>query len=321
MKRLPPLALVVCVSLVSQAGALGGSLKGDGPTVIAAGGGAVWIGSGNGSVLRLEPRTGRVTGRFLDEVHQSWRWPGYVGSIAVGASDVWVADRREFLKRIDLRTGSVRVLRHGGRTADLVAVAGRTVWAGDFERNSVSRVDPRRNRVVATLRVPGRLFGLAAGRAGAWVVVEPTAGAVSGPRGQRDIYRLAPRARLVRVGLRLRCDPGLAVGRLAFWIVDQCSGRLLRAGRDGRVARSVRIPRGKIPVLGLRSVWLVGGTRVVRIDPQTLAPVAEIAARGAAAAVGRDALWVLDHGDGRTGVVRKIDPRTNRVVASLTIRP
>jgi DNA-binding beta-propeller fold protein YncE len=310
--------LIGCgVLILGQTRAFSHSLKGDGPTDIAAAGNAVWVGSGNGSVTRIDSMTGRTTARPLGNGDAY----GFVGSMAIGSGEIWVADRREFLKRIDTRTNRVRVVRHLGHTADLVAIGRGLVWAGDFQREAVLRVDPTTNQVVGTFRVPGRLFGLAAGGAGAWVVIVPTTGPTTGPRGVRHLYRLDARSGLQGKPLRLGCDPALAVDRAVVWVVDQCRGRLLRVTPRGRIDRSVAVPRWTAPVLGFGSIWLVGGGRVLRLDRRALEPIATIAVRGMGAATSRDGLWVLDHGDGVVGFLRKIDPRTNRVVATVEIRP
>lgn len=123
--------------------------------------------------------------------------------------------------------------------------------------------------------------------------------------------------------VRLECDPGIAIGSDAIWMTDPCTGILVRRDRQTlRPTESLPVPcwhRWCVPVLGFKSVWLVGGQRVLRIEPQNLRVVASLRVRGLAAAVGAGAVWVLDYGDGTRGVVRKIDPRTNRVVDRIEI--
>jgi hypothetical protein len=172
--------------------------------------------------------------------------------------------------------------------------------------------------------MPGRAFGLAAGPRDVLAVSVPTRGLVTGPSGPRLLHRIDPRAnRLSDPVVRLECDPGIAIGSDAIWMTDPCTGILVR--RDRRMLRpteSLPVPcwhRWCVPVLGFKSVWLVGGQRVLRIEPQTLRVVASLRVRGLAAVVGAGAVWVLDYGDGTRGAVRKIDPRTNRVVDRIEI--
>ena len=304
--------LVAAFVLVLGGGlAAGAPLKGDGPTTIAAGYGAVWVGTGNGTLVRLDALSGRATHRLLREPGLQY---GFVHSLATGFGSVWVAQGRyDTLKRIDARTNrSVDIRPRGRWTATLVATGRGAVWAGDFERNAVFRIEPRTNRVVARIRVPGTLWGLAAGPAGVWVVTHP--GARITDQTPREVRRLDTRTNQVgAVVLRSPCDFALAVGTSSLWVSDLCTKRLTRM----RDRMSVRVEEASISVAaGEGSVWVLSQTRgtVSRLDARTGRVVATIRVRGTWLTVGAGSVWVLDLGDGLVGFVRRIDPRTNRVV-------
>ena len=194
----------------------------------------------------------------------------------------------------------------------------------DDARNTISRVDPYLRRRIATIRIPGRLWGLASRGNDVLVVSVPTRSAVvSGPYGPRLLRRVDVRTNRISPPLvRLQCDPGIAIGRGSVWTTDPCRGRLVRREPTRlRPTGSIRIPRWKTPLVGFGSVWLVGGNVVQRVDPRTLRIVAHIKARGATGAVGEGAVWVLDQGDGNVGTLRRVDPTQNRLTDSVTVRP
>jgi hypothetical protein len=300
-------AIILTVAVVSAPSAVAGGFLG--PTTLVAAFGSVWVGMGNGEVVRLDERTGRELARLpgspTDSVH----------GLAVADSALWVLRGR--LLKVDPRRGTTREVRGmGSATAFNIAVAAGAIWAIDDGANTVTRVDPARARRSTVVRIPGRAFGLAAGRDQVFVVSVPTSGPVTGPSGRRLLRRIDARTnRLSRPLVELECDPGIAIGRDVVWTTDPCSGWLVR--RDPETLRptgKLKVPPWHSPVLGFGSVWLVGGNQLVRIDPKTLRVQASTRVAGGTAAVGKDAIWVLSFGNGIRGTVTRVDPRTNRVV-------
>jgi streptogramin lyase len=280
--------------------------KGDGPTTIVAGYGSVWVGAGDGTVTRIDERTGRVLRRY--------HFGGYafVYGMTVGFGSVWVTPDRSSVVRIDARTGRSAEIRRIDWTPGPVAAGRDAVWVGDYERNLVFRIDPSTNRVAASLRTRGRLWGLAAGPAGVWVVEVPGRGSATGPEGRRVLRRIDPRAnRFDGRELQLGCDPNLAVGARVVWMVDTCSGRVRRLDPVGRGVDTGGYASGI--AVGAGSVWVGRYSSVSRIDPRRLRVEATIPVRTAGLAVGRRGVWALDTGDGSRGWLRRIDPTTNRV--------
>ena len=290
-------------------------MKGDGPTSIAAGFGSVWIGLGNGHVVRIDAGSGREQARL--RAHPT----AFVHGIVAAYGAVWAV--RSSVVRIDPRANVVReVGRVGSATLFNIQAGAGALWLPDDGANEIIRVDPKSAALVARIRVPGRAFGVWAGRSDVLVLTVPGKGPVTGPAGSWPIRRLDPRTnRLSRPLVRLRCHPGLTIGRAAVWTVDECRGLLVR--RDPRTLRPtglLSLPRRwSVPVLGFGSLWIAGGRRLYRIDPESLRVHASIKLRCSAAAVGAHALWVLDSGDGTHGAVTKIDPRTNRIVSRFEV--
>jgi hypothetical protein len=296
--------LAASLLIAGSGSASGGGFSG--PVAITAGYGSVWVGLGTGEVVELDERTSRVRARWF----RGRSATGFVHGLARAARAIWVAESDRLL-RIDARSRSVHAIA-GTRHAFTISADADGVWTvGD--PNRITRVDPRRSRIVASIRVPGRAWGVATGPAGVFVSWVPTQGAVSGPGGKRLFRRLDPDTnRPTGSTLRLGCDQAVAVGRSAVWTSDQCSGELVRRHpRTLRSTGSIQALSHQRPVLAFGSVWLTGRGRVVRIEPGTLRIVASIRVRASALAAGARAIWALDVGSGRSGFLRRIDPSTN----------
>jgi len=199
-------------------------------------------------------------------------------------------------------TGPVQaVIRVGQRPGVPVAGEG-AVWVPNTADGSVSRIDPRTNRVVATLRIgdqPGFYHRYCEAK---WNVH-----AFMGPSFHvRD------------------CDlpSALAVGAGALWVLKNDDEQVLRINpASGQIVAS--IPIGFVPfeIAATDSAVWVGGyydDTVVRIDPRTNQVVASLTvpdgASGISAADG--AVWVASS---IAGKVSRIDPATNRVVATVAL--
>jgi DNA-binding beta-propeller fold protein YncE len=293
-------------------------MKGDGPTTIAVGYGSVWVGmGGDGSVVRVNARSRAITSRLRHRSAPPYGGLGFVHSLAVGFGSVWVAPGRyHTLWRIDPRTNrAVDVRTSQPWTPTLVAAGGGAVWVGDFERNAVFRVEPATGRVSTRIPTPGRLWGLAAGRAGVWIVA--LAGQRVTPSTPREVRRLDMRTKTVGPPLvTSMCDFSLAVGLRRLWVSDLCAKTVTPIGR--RVGRPVPVGEASVGLaVGKGAVWVLSQSEqsVRRLDARTGRVLARIRVRGTWLATGgADRVWVLDMGDGRAGFVRTIDARTNRVV-------
>lgn len=215
-----------------------------------------------------------------------------------------------------------------------LAVGPQGVYANDFWRGSVRRLDPTRLAVTATTRLvlpfevaPGDdaflPFDVEVDRDDVWV---------STNRGA--LARLDPRRGRLRAMVRI---PGGTSGDMvatedAVWVgesllgvyrVDQATNRVaarIRIGPPGRrfVVNRLLLAAGK--VLGVGS-WTEGGAPtnengLARIDPKRnrVEAVTPLPSGPLAVAFGMGSLWV-----GRVGgsSLDRIDPRTGEVVASI----
>jgi branched-chain amino acid transport system substrate-binding protein len=228
------------------------------PTAVAAGEGGVWVGNGDAlqrgfteSVSRLDPES----------------------AIAV--------------ETIQLPRGRAALSGYSFSRRQ-IAVTGKAVWAINPD-GSVSRIDPRTNRLVA--RVAGvRAQNIAAGAEGVWIVEEGR------------IAEIDPRTNAVARGIDVPAESlaALAVGAGAVWIADPLGGSVWRVhpapSPDDVVLRQIPLDRwvGEVG-FGEGAVWATNeiADTVYRIDPRTNEPrvfTGLTAPRGIA--VGEGSTWV-----------------------------
>ena len=229
---------------------------GETPHELAVGAGAVWVGVGRGrAVSRLDPQSGVV-----DRVIPVFKGGAVGGSgvtsggtaIAVGDGAVWVVNPDRTLTRIDPRTNRVVATVLSSR-ANTVAVGERSVWVVNLD-SSVSQIDPATNEVRATIQVPANSLTAAAVGAGSLWATDPVGGAVwrIDPHGSRLVMRTIP----VEFGAS-----GIVFGKGAIWVSNGVHGTLTRVDPEtNRVAET--IPLGSPPqslAIGADGVWVTAG--------------------------------------------------------------
>jgi class 3 adenylate cyclase/outer membrane protein assembly factor BamB len=128
---------------------------------VAIGRGSVWLGTGDGRLFRLDPRTGETEERA---------GLGEIDTIAFGDGSLWAADAvGETVTRYDPetlhRTAEISV--QGG--IDYVAVGDVGAWALSRTAGAVREIDLESNEVRATVQVGATPTCLAAGLNAIWV--------------------------------------------------------------------------------------------------------------------------------------------------------
>jgi hypothetical protein len=266
------------------------------------------------AVWRIDPRSNRVVGEPTPLPVDPWH-------IGVGAGAVWVtpngADGR--LLRINPRTGriSARISAHPIYFGSVLAFGAGFVWTGnDDERyqggSTVSKLDPRTNRVVGEPLVLGSPQGIAFGQGALWVADH--AG---------WLVKIDPATFTVVARQRLDfAAHGVVVTDAAVYVADAHGGRLLEADpKTAAIRRVVSLAPGPIyPAVGAGSIWSGSAAvwedeaaqddRVVRIDPKTLviAETFHVGGNASAVAFGFGSLWAAL----QTGQVVRITPEHRR---------
>ena len=152
------------------------------PTDIAAGGGALWIGTGGGfwlteRVSRVDPRTMEVTRTVKLPVSSPEAGiiapPTGFPRLAVGEGSVWAINPDGTVSRIDPASGEIvakiSAPQNGART---IAAGDAGVWVLGLQ-NAMTRIDPRTNRLEEPIEVGTNfLSGIAVGGGSVWATSE-----------------------------------------------------------------------------------------------------------------------------------------------------
>lgn len=196
---------------------------------------------------------------------------------------------------------------------DWIAVD-ESVWISNGKTNSVARLDPKTNKIVATIDVgQNPCSGLAIGFGSLWV---PLCGESSLARV--DLVTGAVTAKLaIHVA---DSEGGLAFGAGSVWSMTDDEGTLARIDpATNKIASAIHVAPGSYSVaFGAGSVWITSTKEnsLTRVDPLTNAVVATISVGKTPRflALGEGAVWTLNQGDGS---ITRVDPKTNKVVATI----
>jgi YVTN family beta-propeller protein len=270
-----------------------------------------------GSVVRIDPSTNAVTGRY--ELGPD------PGPVAAAEGHVWVISRREGeLWLVDPASGEVRRPGGPGSPRDLAALDDTiyVISAGpDFALGALTPYDAstgQRREGIPALDcsiAASPAFGIAASvcprvqrivdRAGRLTVVWETLIPYPEPR-------TADNART--------CQCSMSVAGRDLWVAgDPDDPRVWRLDLRGRIVAAVNVPFGVRSVAAdAAGVWVTGplDDRIARIDPGTNRVTdTVVTGRGArGVAVGAGGVWVANAID---GTVTRVDPRTRRAVATV----
>lgn len=248
---------------------------GSGPEAIAAGEGGVWVASGNDTVTRIDPASGRASQTPVKVADP--------GGIAAGEGSVWVTSRADdTVTRIDPKTSREvgDPIAVGSQPGDIATGAG-AVWVANTADGTVTRIDASSGQADDPIQVAQyQVLGLSFGEDGVWVA--------------KTDDRLARTIEVVRI------DPGSSqLGEGAAEVPAAIPVRLA-AGEGGVWATLVGGVRP--PDFTPRP----GG--VALVDPASVDVASErirVGDRPSGIALGDGAIWVADSGD---GTVTRIDP-------------
>ena len=214
--------------------------------------------------------------------------------------------------------GVILALRDAASDEDVSAeatTAAETVDTGTSPPIETTPVEQTRR-----VEVAGFPNAVAVGEGSVWVV-----------RDGRRLLRIDPVTATVvaRVGVgdEIGSDRpcGVAVGAGAVWVATQ-SGAIARVNPEtNRVARLVDVDGAACVAVGSGGVWVTNPDLgiVVRVDPLTNEPVAQIPVDGTPLGIstGFGAVWVASPGsvDGFEGAVSRIDRRSNEVADTIPV--
>jgi YVTN family beta-propeller protein len=228
------------------------------PTDIAAGAGALWVGSGPGAthrVSRVDPRTGEPT--------RTTRLPtgGEDGSpsegfpmIAVGAGAVWAINPDTTISRLDPASGRRVAVVRGLEEPTAIAAGDVGVWVISGT-STISQIDPRTNRARKPVELgSNRLFGIAVGGGAVWATSE-----------EGVLWRVEPGRRpierTIEVGAGVRY---VAFGDGAVWVANWNDSTVSRVDpATNQVTARLSVGAAQALAAGAGSAWVsvAGGSR------------------------------------------------------------
>jgi ABC-type branched-subunit amino acid transport system substrate-binding protein/predicted Ser/Thr protein kinase len=283
------------------------------PGNVAVGEDGVWVLNNEAkTVSRIDPDTREVT--------VSFDTPGVPSELAVGEGALWVgiaggrgdggANATVRVAQMDPDdgriTGTARLRGDEGvypvAGTPRLAVGKGAVWAANPD-GSVSRIDAKSGRVVATIETKNVAWTIAAGDEGVWYL------GFDGPTGVTEIdTRRNRQGRTIPVGASGLM--GVAVGGGSVWAAADQDGVVWRIVPDRSAGqRTIDVGRGATFVtFGEGAVWTgnyVDG-KVARIDPRTNKVTAK-ASVGApqALAAGAGSAWVSVAGETTEGALSR----------------
>ena len=200
---------------------------------------------------------------------------------------------------------------------DFLAADGRAVWATNQGR--VEKLVYGQQMPVATVRVPEPCGAMVVAFGALWVA----------NCSDSSVYRidLATASVSARVHTGLADPSGelsLAAGAGSVWVLSDDRGVLSRIDpRTNSVAARISVaPHSYAAAFAFGAVWVTntepGAGAVQRVDPESERVTSTIAVGPTPRflAAGENGVWTLNQGD---GTVTRIDPATNRVVASIDV--
>jgi YVTN family beta-propeller protein len=198
---------------------------------------------------------------------------------------------------------------------DWIAIE-ESVWVSNSPKNTVARLDPKSNKVIAMVPVGNKpCSGLATGFGSLWVPL----------CGDQALARVDLKEGKVTASISIGIadsEGGLAAGAGSVWLVTDKKGTLARIDpATNKVVAEIQVPAGSFTVaFGEGAVWVTGTeTHVLtRINPDTNLVVETIPVGKSPRflTIGGGFVWTLNQANGD---VSKVDPKTNKVVETIEV--
>jgi virginiamycin B lyase len=206
---------------------------------------------------------------------------------------------------------------HLGKTADWVAIAPDAVWVGSTGPFAVHRIDPKTNKRVATVKLPGEpCAGLATGFGSLWVPLcgrtQMLAKVDLKANKLLNVFKIGPAA----------AEGGVTASPDSVWLVVDKDGSLARIDPDtGTLRQTIRVPPGSYnPFYSDGQVWVTraDGSEITAVDAVTgvVSATAQTGPGPRFLTAGAGAVWTLNQGDGS---LTRVDIRTRKATKTIAL--
>jgi virginiamycin B lyase len=197
---------------------------------------------------------------------------------------------------------------------DWLVITDDAVWVSNKPKNTVHRLDPKTNKVAATVTVGQKpCSGIAAGFGSVWV---PNC-------GDNTLSRVDMKTNTVTATIPVgpaHTEGGLAVSADSVWILSDAKGTLSRIDPDtNKVVAEVAVPPGSFAcVWGEGAVWVTSTEKglLARVDPTTnlVTDTIAVGPQPRFLTVGDGSVWTLNQGD---GTVARVDAKTRKLISTV----
>ncbi len=227
---------------------------------------AVWVANGDGSVSRVDPGSATVTATTA--------LPGMPAGIAGDDEGIWVAINRPdpgeppALIRLDPATGAITKAWPLGEGPRGVAIEDGAVWVSSGLANAVTRVDVATGET-QTIAVDGGPAGIRVVDGQVWVAT----------RNGTAATRIDPETRSVAETVELGAATVWLAGTAgAIWLAGWQSPEVYRVDADTREVTTTDV--GAVVYPGVATLndapWIPAGQGLIRLDPTTAEPTAQL---------------------------------------------
>jgi len=239
------------------------------------------------------------------------------GAVTAQTSGPDTKPQKKGIKEVQVPFASLKptaTIKIGG-TADWVLITSDAVWVAGTKPNSVQRIDPATNRVLATVRLPGEACsGLEYGFGSIWAPVCGKKPALV--RIDTVINKISAILPIGPAG----GEGGITASSDSIWIVTNKNGALTRIDPStNNVRQTIVIPPGAYnPLFSDGIVWItqVEGNALLAVDASTgvvLDPI-PVGPKPRFLTAGDGSVWTLNQGD---GTVSRVDVATKKVTATI----
>lgn len=201
-------------------------------------------------------------------------------------------------------------------TPDWQVLTEDALWVANGPKNTVHRLDPKTNTVVAAVAVGRRpCSGLTAGFGSIW----------SPSCGDKNVARIDVKTNQVVATVAVgpaQSEGGIAAGPDAIWLVTDPKGVLSRIDpATNAVAAEVAVPANSAAcVYGEGSIWVTTPEKnlLTRVDARTnqVTATIEVGPQPRFLTVGGGSVWTLNQGD---GTVSRVEAASGKLIATIAV--
>jgi virginiamycin B lyase len=204
-----------------------------------------------------------------------------------------------------------------GKTADWVLITDGAVWVASTKPNSIQRINPATNKVVAKVDLTGKACsGLAIGFGSVWVPLcggKPLLARVDAVKNKiTAVLPLGPAGP----------EGGITVSGDSVWMVTDEKGTLVRIDPDtGTVRQKIPIPPGSYnPLFSDGIIWITGFessvlTAIDAVTGEVLVSI-PVGPKPRFLTSGGGSVWTLNQGD---GTVSRVDEKSRKLTSTITV--